>query len=155
MAKKFQFTLQKLLNLKEQLFENERNILTEMQAVLGRLNRDLDVLRQDHAMRAHELREELARGISSMDLARLKSFIGLVEDNIEHKLRQIDLQQQAIDRQNDKLREAKIELNTYEKLKEKKYEEYLYKESKEQEQFIEEFVSNKKSVENAAAKPST
>lgn len=148
MAKKFQFSLQKLLNFKEQVFETERNILAEMRVVLARLQSERTDMENDHKLRSIELKRVLAEGVAAIELARHKSFIRLVEESIEQKTRQINLQQQAIDKQADKVREAKIEISTIEKLKEKKYEEYLYKEGKEQEQFVEEFVNTQKAMAN-------
>lgn len=146
MAKKFSFSLQRLLDFKVQLFDVERTILAEMNALLQQMNQELEDLYREHREKTQELREESARGMTSLQWMNHKNYLRLVEELIQEKLRQIELQVEAIERQTDKVREAKIEISSIEKLKEKKWEEYVYKENKAEEQFIEEFVSNTRAV---------
>jgi flagellar FliJ protein len=150
MAKKFSFSLQKLLNYKEQLFDIERTILTEMNAELSRLHSELSRFYREHREKSQDLVLKSAEGISPFEMMSHKNYLVMIEDSIEEKLKQIEMQQQVIDKQMDKVREAKMEISTMEKLKEKKLEEYTYKDNKAQEQFIEEFVNHTKSVADAS-----
>lgn len=143
---KFQFSLQKLLNYKEQVFDVERGILTEMNARLNELLAELEAMRAELRRSGDELTRKYAEGITSLEIARHKTYLAAVGDDIVLKEQEIALQRQAIDRQTDKVREAKIEISTMEKLKEKKLEEYTYLENKMQEQFIEEYVSTQKAM---------
>jgi hypothetical protein len=59
------------------------------------------------------------------------------------------MQQKAIEKQEERVRETKMEIQAIEKLKEHKIEEYNHLDRKEQELFIEEFVSNAKATANA------
>ncbi|MCL2055934.1 MAG: flagellar export protein FliJ [Oscillospiraceae bacterium] len=144
--KKFSFSLQKLLDFKEQMLESERNILTEMNAVLSTLQSELSGLYAEHESKTLDLRERTAYGITPPELAAHKNYLLSVDQAIRDKLRQIELQQEAIDRQTTKVMEAKREVSTIEKLREKKLEEYNYKDMKEQELFIEEFVTTSKAM---------
>jgi flagellar biosynthesis chaperone FliJ len=65
-------------------------------------------------------------------------------------MKQIALQQEAVERQMEKVREAKLEISSIEKLRERKLEEYNYLDNKAQEQFIEEFVSTAKAMSEIA-----
>lgn len=142
MAKRFSFSLQRLLDFKEQLFEIERTILSDMNAVLGRLNGELSALYREHRGKSAEFVTRSAMGMTSPEIMSHKNYLRFIEESIEEKRKQIELQRQAIDRQMDKVREAKIEISSIEKLREKKLEEYNYLDNKAQEQFIEEFVSH-------------
>ena len=139
--KRFSFSLQKLLDYKEQLFDVERTVLGDMRAALNQMIEERERLEQEHIVRSREFNEKAGRGITALEMERHKNYMLMVDLNIKNKIAQIELQQQAIDKQMDKVREAKIEISTMEKLKQKKLEEYQYIESKAQEQFIEEFVS--------------
>jgi flagellar FliJ protein len=150
LSKRFSFSLQKLMNYKEQLLESERLVLTEMNAVLRRFREDLQRLFDEHAEKSRELNEKLVTGTTPYEIMAHKNYLSHLEELIRDKQRQISLQEQAVDRQMDKVKEAKQEISALEKLREKRYSEYSYKESKAEEQFIEEFVSNARATSEAA-----
>ena len=141
--KKFQFSLQKLLNYREQLLNIEMGTLNNMYARLRALQDELEAIENGLVAANEGFKRRTAEGILAMQMVSHNAYIESLHDDILTKNNQISLQQQAIDRQMDKVREAKIEISTMEKLKERKIEEYQYLEMKEQELFIEEFVSNK------------
>ena len=145
--KKFAFSLQRLLNYKEQIFDIERTVLADMRAILAGLEQELADMRAQQAQRSHELRQKAARGISAVEMETHKNYLTMLDFSIRQKMQQIEMQKAAIDKQADKVREAKIEISTMEKLKERKLEEYNHALSKAEELFIEEFVSNARAVE--------
>lgn len=140
--KKFTFSLQKLLGYKEQLFDAERTILSDMRAALARMTGELEDLRAEHAERSLAFNKRAAEGTTAREMELSKMYLTIIDNNIEQKLAQIEMQRRAIDKQMDKVREAKIEISSMEKLRERKLEEYSYLAGKADEQFIEEFVSN-------------
>lgn len=142
MSKKFGFSLQKLLSYKEQVFDIERSVLGDMQAVLQRLRSELADLQREHVLRAGEYSRMISEGTTPPEMERHKNYMMQVDLAIRQTEKQIELQQLAVEKQMDKVRECKIEISTMEKLREKKLEEYNYLESKAQELFIEEFVGN-------------
>lgn len=144
--KKFQFSLEKLLRYKKQLFDAERTVLADMNARLTRLNQELAQLNDTLSEGADTLRKRYTEGISATEIIQHKIYLNSVGESILQKEREIIFQQQAIDRQAEKIREAKIELSTIEHLKEKKLEEYTYLENKLHDQFIEEYVSTQKAM---------
>lgn len=144
--KKFTFSLQKLLNYKEQVFDIERGILADMNAVLHQMREELSSLQQELRKGSQELNQKYAEGITALEILSHKTYLTAVGDAIIAQRDQIELQRQAIDRQMDKVREAKIEISTMEKLREKKVEEYNYMAQKAEDLFIEEFVSNQRAM---------
>ena len=150
MAKKFSFSLQKLLSYKEQLFDIEQTILNDMRAVLHGFEQELLHLQREHIRRSDEFNQKMLDGTTPAEMERYKNYMMMIDLNIQHKEKQIELQKLAIDKQMDKVRECKIEISTIEKLREKKLEEYRYNENKAEELFIEEFVSNTKAASYSA-----
>ena len=144
--KQFSFSLQRLLNYKEQLFESERNILAEMQAILSQLESELDEMKAEHLRRVAEYNEQIRIGLLPAEMQTHKYYLTVLDESIRNKIEQIKLQQQAVDRQMDIVREAKLEISTMEKLREKKLEEYNYISGKADEQFIDEFVTNQRAA---------
>lgn len=146
MAKKFTFSLEKLLRYREQVLEVERGVLADMNARLHALLQTLEQLRQRLHSGAQELNQKYAQGTTPPEIMRHKIYLDSLREEIRQQEIKIELQRQAIDRQTEKVREAKIEISTIEKLREKKLEEYNYLENKAQELFIEEFVSNQRAM---------
>ena len=146
--KRFAFSLERLLSYKRQVFDAERAILGDMHAALARFTAELREIKAETRRRADELAELSARGTSVVEMQRHKNYLRRLDEAAWEKNRQITLQRQAIEVQTEKVREAKIEISTIENLRERKLEEYRYAENKEQELFIEEFVSFQRSVVN-------
>jgi flagellar export protein FliJ len=142
--KRFAFSLQRLLDYRTQVLEAERATLAEMNAVMRRFVQELADMKADWAKRTQELIELAARGTGAYELQRHSNYLRVLDEEIFNKQVQIEMQQKVIDRQEERVRETKMEIQTIEKLKENKLEEYNYLDRKEQEQFIEEFVSNAK-----------
>ncbi|MDR0223358.1 MAG: flagellar FliJ family protein [Oscillospiraceae bacterium] len=140
--KKFRFSLAKLKRYKEQILEAEKNALGILRKELNDLNAELDALIRLIDMKSDELEYIMIRGVTTADLSSRKRFITVKQQEAHEKKRQIALKEAEIERQLNVVIEATREVGTLEKLEERQLEEYRYAESKEQELFIEEFVSN-------------
>ncbi len=144
--KRFSFSLQKLLDYKEQVLEAERIVLNDMNAVLAKLLEEQAEMRRQREERKKRLDHLCAAGISAMEMETHKNFLIALDFTLKQKGQQIALQRQAIHRQMEKVREAKLEISTIEKLKERKQEAYHYLAQKEEERLIEEFVTTSKAM---------
>jgi len=144
--KKFSFSLQKLLHYKEQVLDVERTVLADMNAVLNALTAERDKMTCERGERVRWLRKKTASGIAAIEMESHKNFLTSLDFAIKNKEQQIKLQRAAVEKQQDKVREVKVEISTMEKLRERKLEEYNYKAQKADELFIEEFVSYGKSA---------
>ena len=144
--KQFSFSLQKLLGYKEQVLEAERIVLGDMNVVLAGLLTEREEMSRQRGTRQELLRQLCAAGISAMEMEAHKNFLTALDFTIRQKGQQIALQRQAIARQTEKVRQAKLELSTMEKLRERKQEEYNYLLQQEEERFIEEYVTTAKEL---------
>ncbi len=92
-----------------------------------------------------EQSEQLERvcrlGSSASDIAMRKRYIVTLQQEIHLKEQQALQKQQEIEQQLGVVVEATKDVKTLEKLEEKQLEEYNHQAGKENEQFIEEFVS--------------
>jgi len=140
--KKFTFSLQKLLDYNEQLFDIERAVLADMRAVLAQMERELEDMSAERQNRRDKFREKAAKGMPAVEMETHKNYLIMLDFTIRQKIQQIEMQKVVIDKQVEKVRQAKLEISTMEKLKERKFEEYNYAANKAHELFIEEFVSN-------------
>ncbi|MDR0197859.1 MAG: flagellar FliJ family protein [Oscillospiraceae bacterium] len=140
--KKFRFSLDRLKRYKEQILEAEKNSLGLLRKELRDLNSELSFLVSLIDMKSDELEYIMIKGIAPADLSSRKRFITVKQQEAHEKRRQIALKEKEIEKQLSVVVEATKEVNTLEKLEERQLEEHRYKELKEQELFIEEFVGS-------------
>lgn len=139
--KKFHFSLQKLMDFREQELDRQKNTLSALQAELKRLNDGTEELRLKTAQASEELEQVCARGAQIGDIALRKRYIISLQQEIHRMELLAQQKQQEVSAQLDVVVEATKDVKTLEKLEEKQREEYAHKEGKENELFIEEFVS--------------
>ena len=139
--KKFQFSLQKLMDFREQELDRQKNTLSMLQADLKRIQEARELL----LVKVDEQSEQLDRvcrlGAVASEIAMRKRYIVTLQQEIHLKEQQAIKKQQEIEEQLDVVVEATKDVKTLEKLEEKQLEEYNHQAGKENEQFIEEFVS--------------
>lgn len=139
--KRFHFSLQKLKDFREQELDRQKNILSALQADLRRLGEEVDELKREERSASDELEEVCRRGAQMSDIALRKRYIISVQQEIHRKEMLVAQKQEEVNKQLDVVVESTKDVKTLEKLEEKQREEYNHKEGKENELFIEEFVS--------------
>ncbi|MCL1881716.1 MAG: flagellar export protein FliJ [Oscillospiraceae bacterium] len=142
--KKFQFSMEKLQNYKEQILESEKNNLGILQKELNQLKLKLDELMRLVDMKSNELEYAMLKSIAPADFAARKRFITFKQQEVHELKREIALKQVEVETQLQIVIEATKEVSTLEKLEERQFEEHKYAEMKEEELFIEEFVSGER-----------
>lgn len=141
--KKFSFSLQKILEIKEQVLDN-------LKIEMGNLNRDLDTAEQQiRKLKAEfkQLNEELngkcAVSVSVGEMTYYKMYMNNVLKQTEKKEEEKNIILKKIEAKRHEIVNANMEISSLEKLKEKELEKYNKEVMKREEIFIEEFVSNK------------
>lgn len=140
--KKFTFTLQKLMDFREQELDRQKNTLGLLRVELQRIYDETDELRTKIAQHSEELEELCFNGAQAFEISIRKRYIVSLQQEIHAKEQQALLKQQEIEKQLGVVVEATKDVRTLEKLEEKQLEEYKAAATKENESFIEEFVSN-------------
>lgn len=139
--KKFQFSLQKLMDFREQELDRQKNTLSMLQADLRRIQEAREILLDKVDEQSEQLERVCRLGSSASDIAMRKRYIVTLQQEIHLKEQQALQKQQEIKQQLGVVVEATKDVKTLEKLEEKQLEEYNHQAGKENEQFIEEFVS--------------
>lgn len=139
--KKFQFTLQKLMDYRQQELDRQKNTLSALQADLQRIYAEKEELLKALEQATAELDEIFGQGAQAFEISVRKRYIVSVQQEIHAKDFSAQLKQEEINKQLGVVVEATKDVRTLEKLEEKQLEEYKAAEQKENELFIEEFVS--------------
>ena len=139
--KKFQFTLQKLMDFREQELDRQKNALAVLQGDLRRINDRRDELTEKVVRYSNDLVTSSAVGLPAAEISMRKRYIVTLQQEIHECEQRAILKQQEIDKQLSVVVDATKDVRTLEKLEEKQLEEYKAAEGKENELFIEEFVS--------------
>lgn len=139
--KQFHFSLQKLKDFREQELDRQKNILAALQMDLRRIQEAREILIEKVEEQADQLERVCRLGSTASDIAMRKRYIVTLQQEIHIKEQMAVQKQQEIEKQLSVVVEATKDVRTLEKLEEKQLEEYNAAVGKENEQFIEEFVS--------------
>lgn len=139
--KKFQFTLQKLMDFREQELDRQKNTLSALRGELVKIEEAAAELRRKVYSESEELERVCTSGAQAYEISMRKRYIVTLQQEIHLKEQQAVEKQAEIEKQLGIVVEATKDVKTLEKLEEKQLEEYKALETKENEQFIEEFVS--------------
>ncbi|MBQ8170488.1 MAG: flagellar export protein FliJ [Oscillospiraceae bacterium] len=139
--KKFRFTLQKLKDFREQELDRQKNTLNALRGELLRIEAATEELRRKVAAESADLERICSEGAQVYEVSVRKRYIVTLQQEIHMKEAQAAEKRIEIEKQLGIVVEATKDVKTLEKLEEKQLEEYKALEIKENEQFIEEFVS--------------
>ena len=141
--KRFQFTHDKLMGYKDQVLSKEKNDLAQLRSDQLKVISEKEEMEQKLRESGEEFAEKAALGMSIMEITMFKGFHNALIDQIRLKEKQISEFDDRIAKQLNVVVEASKDVNSLEKLRDKQLEEYRFRVNKSEEQFIEEYVSNK------------
>lgn len=140
--KKFQFTMRKILDLKNNILETEKNRLAQLKEAQRRIEREIEAL--EGAMHDISL-EMLAAQSEGVTIAELIAY-NARRANIRMQLEELALRLadavKSVDRQTQIVVEASREVSKFEKVEERQYELYREVEKKAENARVEELVVN-------------
>ena len=139
--KKFQFTLQKLMDFRQQELDRQKNTLSALQAELQRIYQEKEELIRRVEESSQDLEIICRQGAQVFEVSVRKRYIVALQQEIHAHDASAAMKQQEINKQLGGVVEATKDVRTLEKLEEKQLEDYKAAANKENEQFIEEFVS--------------
>ena len=129
------------MDFREQELDRQKNALAVLQGDLKRIMDRREELSAMVARYSSELVASGAAGVSAAEMAMRKRYIVTLQQEIHECEQRAFLKQQEIEKQLAVVVDATKDVKTLEKLEEKQLEEYKAAEGKENELFIEEFVS--------------
>lgn len=139
--KKFKFPLQKVLDLRVGIENDEKNKLALMYAQLNELLKEKDELRKTFEETARRQRKAFKEGVSVSSLQYYPGYFKRLEQQAKELEERIENVQEQIKEQIQRVLKASQDKEVLAKLKEKRLDEYEKELSKANERFIDEFVS--------------
>jgi flagellar FliJ protein len=140
--KRFEFTLDKLKNYREQLLDREKNSLSFINAQRAKLLEDRGNAEADLKRSTLEFRERSKIGVNIMQMNVYKSY----QHSLNMKIKDIDAAIEdvsvRIEKQLQRVIAATQDVSSLEKLEEKQLEVYRADIQKADENFIAEYVNN-------------
>ncbi len=141
--KKFVFTLEKVLSVKNQLHEVKRNELMQLQMQLNNILDAIDDNQREFDKYNSDVNQIMQGGTTSASIESYKNYFNFLNNREKQlKLEQQHTEQLIEDKQQEII-EIKTEISGLEKLKEKQFAEYNKALQKQQELEIEEFLNEK------------
>lgn len=140
--KKFNFRFQKLLEYKESIEDQKRSIY----------NKELSVYKDEESKltglfnKRDDLNKERNHLTSSTTIKGLKlynQYLTHMQETIHNQKQRVKSKEKDVETAKEKLIESLKEKKTFEKLKEKHYDNYLFEVKKDEEKLIDQIVSFK------------
>lgn len=141
--KKFSFSLQKVLEIKEQILENSKVELSNLNQDFKIIELDIKNLREKFSDINNDFNEKSSVSISVGEMSYYKIYMSSILKQIENKEEEKAILFKKIEARRQEIINKKMEISSLEKLKDKESEKYNAAFMKNEEIFIEEFVSNK------------
>ena len=149
--KKFQFSLDRIKQYRIQVEEMEKNDLAELRAQLSRLREQEQDILASIAAKTDELRKIFKKGAFPNEINVANRFLTSRKQDLEMKRQEIAAKNREIEKKLEEVLEATKEVKKLEKLEEHQLEEYRRQETKENENFLEEFFGGGKREESGVA----
>ncbi len=141
--KKFNFSLQKILEIKEQILDNLKFELSNLNHQLINLDMDIKNLNNKYILMDEEFIKKSSVCITVGEITYFKMLMGSILKKIENKQEDKQIINKKIEEKRNEIISVNKEISSLEKLRDKEFEKYNALVTKSEEIFIEEFVSNK------------
>lgn len=140
---KFVFKMQSLLNIKKQMEESLKSELGKAVQKLELEKSRLSKLQAEKEECIYNLNSKSSQGIIVSKIQGYNSYISLLNEKIKIQKENINYAQNIVDKYREQLIKMIQEKEMLEKLKEKKYQEYLLELAKEEQKINDEVISYK------------
>ncbi|MFA5658062.1 MAG: flagellar FliJ family protein [Oscillospiraceae bacterium] len=141
--KRFEFSMSKLLSIKKQMLNKEKNELAGLKKQQQTVVNEKAAMKKKLTVRTEEMQENICKGVSPQHIANHKYYIQCLGEQIKETQKKIDAFEERIRFQLTVIVELNKEIDSLEKLRDRQMDEYKKGEQKRNELFIEEFVSHK------------
>lgn len=144
--KKFKFSLETVLNYKEQ---NENNLRAEHANILQQViqqEKKIEEIKEKEKRTRKELNEKRTSDFNVLQIQTFEKYLNFIKGELKKELQVYDILKKKEEEKRADLVAARTETKSIDKLKEKRLLEYKKMESKQEELNIEEFISRKESL---------
>ena len=145
--KKFNFPLDTVLNYKDQVLDNLKNEHAQIVAKVASQEKKIEELSDQRRSACVRFHEETQNGIAINVMREYETYIAFMQQKILAEQGVLQRLKKKEEQKRSEVVEARKEVVSIEKLKEKKLLQYNKEVLRSEELFIEEFVSNTTSVQ--------
>jgi flagellar FliJ protein len=139
--KKFQFSLESVLSYKDQVLDALQGEHALLLARVREQEERLEQLGQEYRDCNEEYRTRKQEGMTVLDATSYQHWLRNLESEIRRETRELEERKSQAESKRQQVVEAKMETSSLEKLKDKKHSDYQRIMQKNDELFVEEFVS--------------
>lgn len=144
--KKFIFSLQQVMQYREQTLDVLKGEMGRLQANLREIQNQIDALNREFRQLSRERAERSAAGVDPRTLLIYQNYL----ESLNRQGKALELKKSRLLQEIEKKKEEILQMNSsisgLKRLKEQQMKEYARQERREQEIFIEEFVGNTQTV---------
>lgn len=138
----YKFRLQKVLDVKEKEEDNKKNEMSLVNFEIDKAKKQLKKLHDELEEHYKQRQDKNLNGSSIQELLELNKYIDYLKDTaIKQKNVEIDNLQKRLEDKKEEFIDIRRQRKSYENLKDKDYQKFLEKESKDEEKIIDEIVS--------------
>lgn len=140
--KKFSFSLDHVLNYKNQMLDH---LMNEHAGILLEIRQQealIEAIKEQYVVCSDQLRDEQRLGVTVMQIYSYKNYLDVLTYRVQKEQEVLGILRRKEEHKRYQVVEAKKESASIDKLKEKKIDVYQKELQKEEERLIEEFVSN-------------
>lgn len=139
--KKFVFSLEKVLNVKQQMLEVKKNEILQLQMKIKEIENEEDNIKLEFNDYDKRMKGELEKGTSPQNVMTYKVYFNSLIRREKELAKEKERYRELIRQQQEELVKLKSEISGLEKLKEKQRVEYDKLVRKTQERDIEEYIN--------------
>jgi len=148
--KKFNFRLDKLMNYKEQVLDNEKMTLSNLLSEKERASNRLNAFQKEKKKCAGELEEQRQNGgITTVDFQLYYKYDLYLNEQIKEVKKMLALIGARIEKQIEVLKNIKLETKSLETVKNSKLADHRKEVIKSDELFIDEFVNSTRAISSS------
>ena len=140
--RKFEFTMRKILDLKNNILEAEKNRLGQLQEAQRRIEAEIAQLEQAMQDISHEMTDKQTEGVTVAELIAYNARRANIRMQLEELAKRLVDAKKSVDHQMQIVVEASREVSKIEKVEERQYEVYREGEKKAESARVEELVAN-------------
>lgn len=139
--KKFSFSLDTVLEYKNEILENLRNEHGKIISQIVKQEEQIRFLQEKYHNCNQVFNDKKYNGITIIEASSYESYLRELESEIALEFSKLEVLKELAEEKRNEVVEAKKETASIDKLKEKKVEQYNKEVAKSEELFIEEFVA--------------
>ncbi|EFM39838.1 flagellar export protein FliJ [[Eubacterium] yurii subsp. margaretiae ATCC 43715] len=138
----YKFRLQKVLDVKEKEEDNKKNEMSLVNFEIEKAKKQLHELYDELEENSKQRQDKNSSGSSIQELLELNKYIDYLKNTaIRQKIEEIENLQKKLEDRKEEFIDIRRQRKSYENLKDKDYQKFLEKESKDEEKIIDEIVS--------------